>query len=69
MKREKKAKERPKFDIVFVPVHVPGDPIETIINAIEPNVNAVLKKHGAFLTIPLRDFIREHAIPHKDDQE
>ncbi|OME02662.1 hypothetical protein BSK54_10425 [Paenibacillus odorifer] len=67
MKREKKAKERPKFDIVFVPV--PGDPIETIINAIEPNVNAVLKKHGAFLTIPLRDFIREHAIPHKDGQE
>ncbi|WP_155986855.1 hypothetical protein [Paenibacillus durus] len=45
MKKARKAKERPKFDIVFVPI--PGDHIELIINAIEPNVNTVLKKHGA----------------------
>ncbi|OMD42578.1 hypothetical protein [Paenibacillus odorifer] len=58
MRREKKAKERPKFDIVVIPV--PGDPIEAIINAIEPNVNAVLKKHGAYLTIPFRDLVLRH---------
>ncbi|MEK3736005.1 MULTISPECIES: hypothetical protein [Paenibacillus] len=58
MKREKKAKERPKFDIVFAPIE--GDPVELIINAIEPNVNAVLEKHGAYLTIPFRDLVLRH---------
>lgn len=60
MKDSKKVKARPKFDIVFIPVE--GDPIELIINAIEPNVNAVLKKHGAYLTIPFRELMLKHVI-------
>ena len=59
MKKEKKVKERPKFDTVVIPVA--GDPIEAIISAIEPNVRSVLAKHGAYLTIPISDLIRNHA--------
>lgn len=58
MKKEKKVKERPKFDIVFVPIE--GDPVELIIKAIEPNIRSVLAKHDAYLTIPLDEFIRNH---------
>ncbi|RUT48545.1 hypothetical protein EJP82_00960 [Paenibacillus anaericanus] len=59
MGKKNKKKEPPKFEIVVIPVE--GDPIEAISNALEPNIRSVLAKHGAYLKIPLYDYLRNHA--------
>ncbi|AIQ54522.1 hypothetical protein [Paenibacillus sp. FSL R7-0331] len=57
--KKKKEKTKPVFDIVFVKVE--GDPIQAISDALEPNIRSVLAKHGAYLTMPLCDILRNHA--------
>lgn len=54
----KPRKEKPKMEIVWVPVE--GDIIDAICEAIQPNVSSVLAKHGAKLKISLNDYIRNH---------
>ncbi|WP_342439963.1 hypothetical protein NSS79_15145 [Paenibacillus sp. FSL L8-0436] len=63
MRREKKP-----LDIEFVSV-----PCEDIIgfigDAFEPNLRQALAKHGAYLKIPLSEYLREHAQVHMKDSE
>lgn len=56
---EKGSKKKTKVQIIFVPVA--GDPLEAIINAIEPNISSVLAKHGASIKIGVKEFLRNHA--------
>lgn len=61
MGKEKKAssKKRVNLKISFIPVE--GDVIETISNALEPNISSVLATHGASLKIGLCEILRNHA--------
>lgn len=52
-------KKRVELKINFIPVE--GDVIETISNALEPNISSVLARHGASLKIGLSEILRNHA--------
>ncbi|GGD50123.1 hypothetical protein GCM10010911_04600 [Paenibacillus nasutitermitis] len=48
-----------KVKINFNPVE--GEILDAIAKAIEPQVNAVLAKHGASLRISVKEILRNHA--------
>lgn len=50
-----------KYTITFIPVA--GDPIEAIAAALSPNFQAVLRKHGATLKVPLVELLRNNLGP------
>ncbi|WP_138751825.1 hypothetical protein [Paenibacillus sinopodophylli] len=51
--------------VTFIPVE--GDVLETIIDAIAPNIQRVLDKHGATIKCGVRNMLRKHAKPHPSD--
>ncbi|WP_019913207.1 hypothetical protein [Paenibacillus sp. HW567] len=59
MTNTRKTRKRPEIEIEFVPVE--GDPIQAIADALEPVLIRVLRKHDAYLKMPLVDFLRMHA--------
>ncbi|OBZ13301.1 hypothetical protein [Bacillus sp. FJAT-26390] len=58
MEKEPK-KKKVVVKVNFIPVE--GDVLEVIINAIEPNINSVLAKHGASIKIGVKQLLRNHA--------
>lgn len=50
-----------KYTIIFIPVE--GDPVEAIAAALWPDVQTVLRKHGATLTVPFVEILRNYVRP------
>lgn len=56
---EKPIAKKPNIKVNFIPTD--GDPLEVVIEAIEPVINSVLAKHGASIKMGVKELLRKHA--------